>query len=293
MSNKQKHGSYVVITPARNEGRGIEETIVRMASQSVLPSQWVIVNDGSQDETAEIIEEYSRKYCWITVVHRPDRGFRSPGGGVVEAFMDGYRRLAPRDWEYIVKFDADLSTDPDYFERCLARFRVEPKLGVGGGTVYHLAGEEIVTEPNPVFHVRGATKIYRRACWNALGGLLAAPGWDTLDEVKANMLGWQTRTFADVRVLQRRPTGSNDGVWRDSVKNGRADYICGYHPFFMFAKCLKRLFQKPYAIDSLGHIYGFVAAYWQGISQVNDPALICYLRRQQLRRIFGMKTIWT
>ena len=38
--------------------------------------------------------------------------------------------------------------------------------------------------------MRGATKIYKRDCWEAIGGLWVAPGWDTIDEVKANMLGW-------------------------------------------------------------------------------------------------------
>src|SRR3990167_2931694 len=158
-----RHSSYVVITPARNEGRGLQDTIVRMAAQTVRPLQWVIVDDGSQDETGEIIDSYSRKYSWITAVHRPDRGFRSPGGGVMEAFMDGYRSLTAEKWEYIVKFDADLSPDSDYFEKCLAHFQVEPKLGIGGGTVYNITRGQMVIESAPVFHVRGATKIYRRA----------------------------------------------------------------------------------------------------------------------------------
>jgi glycosyltransferase involved in cell wall biosynthesis len=288
-----KSPNYVVITPARNEAAGIEDTILRMAAQTVRPSQWVIVNDGSTDATGSIIDEYARKYSWITAVHRTDRGYRSPGGGVIDAVLEGFRHLRSSAWEFIVKFDADMSPGPDYFELCLSVFEREPQLGVGGGTVYHLAEGEPVVEPNPAFHVRGATKIYRRACWDALGGLLAAPGWDTLDEVKANMLGWQTRTYPDIRVLQRRPTGSNDGAWRDCVKNGRADYICGYHPVFMLLKSAKRFFQKPYITGSLGHLWGFVSAYLEGISRVDDPVLIAYLRQQQVRRIFGMKTIWT
>jgi len=290
---EQTRNSYVVITPARNEAAGIEDTILHMAAQTIRPLQWVIVNDGSKDETGRILDDYSKKYYWITVVHRPDRGFRSPGGGVIEAFMVGYRSLLSTGWEYIVKFDADLSPEADYFERCLKVFQSESKLGVGGGSVYHMADGNAVIEANPSFHVRGATKIYRKACWEALEGLLAAPGWDTLDEVKANMLGWQTHTFTDIRVLQRRPTGSNDGAWRDCVKNGRADYICGYHPIYMVVKSAKRLLQKPFVTGSLGHLWGFVSAYWQGVSQVNDAALIAYLRQQQLRRIFGLKTIWT
>jgi len=283
---------YVVITPARNEGRDIEQTIQSVMCQTVRPSEWVIVDDGSTDETGEILDRYARRVPWITVLHRPDRGFRSPGGGVMEAFQDGYQALHVTDWEYVVKLDADLVPEPVYFESCLAHFASDASVGIGGGIVYTLCNGRPAVENNPAFHVRGATKIYRRACWEALGGLLPAPGWDTLDEVKANMLGWKTRSFKDVTVLQRRETGSNDGAWRDYVKNGRANYITGYHPLFMLLKCLKRAAQRPYLVASLGLAYGFVTSYWRNVCPVDDPALIHYVRTQQIRRLLGKESIW-
>jgi poly-beta-1,6-N-acetyl-D-glucosamine synthase len=283
---------YVVITPARNEGSEIEQTIQSVLQQTVRPAAWVIVDDGSTDNTGEILDRYAAEIPWIRVVHRKDRGFRHPGGGVVEAVLDGYRALGVADWEFIVKLDADLVLEPDYFERCLAEFSADAKLGVGGGTVYNLSDGKREIESNPAFHVRGATKIYRRECWDALGGLLVAPGWDTLDEVKANMLGWQTRSFSNIPVLQRRATGSNDGAWKDYVKNGRANYISGYHPLFMLLKCVKRVPQKPYAVAALGLAYGYLYAFWNKINRVNDPALIRYVRRQQLRRLLFQESIW-
>ena len=124
------------------------------------------------------------------------------------------------------------------------------------------------------------------------GGLLAAPGWDTLDEVKANMLGWSTRSFEDIRIVHRRLTGSADGNWKNWFKNGRANYITGYHPLFMTAKCLKRVFEKPVGIGAAGLFFGFMSGYFQRIPQVPDPELIRYVRRQQLRRLFLQKSIW-
>lgn len=285
-------GRYAVITPARNEGSEIEQTIQSVLQQTVRPSAWVIVDDGSTDETGAILDRYAEQIPWIVVVHRKDRGFRHPGGGVVEAVQDGYRALELADWEFIVKLDADLVLEPDYFERCLAEFSADPKLGIGGGTVYNISNGKREIEGNPAFHVRGATKIYRRGCWDALGGLLPAPGWDTLDEVKANMLGWRTRSFSNIPVLQRRATGSNDGAWKDYVKNGRANYISGYHPLFMLLKCVKRVPQKPYVVAALGLGYGYLYGYWNKIKTVNDPELIRYLRSQQLRRLTFRESIW-
>lgn len=283
---------YVVATPARNEGREIEQTIQSVLRQSVLPSLWVIIDDGSTDETGSIADDYARRFTWIRVVHREDRGFRNPGGGVIEAVMDGIRTLGSADWDFLVKLDADLALERDYFERCFRHFSSDPQLGIGGGTVYSVSNGMKEIDANPIFHVRGATKIYRRACWEALGGLVPAPGWDTLDEVKANMMGWRTRTFSDVSVLQRRSTGANDGAWRDHVKNGRSNFISGYHPLFMFLKCLKRAVQRPYLLASLGLAYGYISSSWKGIPRVDDPTLIGYLRTQQIRRLLFRETIW-
>ncbi len=289
MSNKK---AYVVIIPARDEADYIEKTIQSVISQTIKPIELVIVNDGSIDNTGSIIENYAKRYNWIKALHRENRGFRKAGGGVIEAFYDGYNTLKSKDWQYIVKLDGDLSFDDDYFEKCFQEFHRNPKLGIGGGVVGHIINGELEIERNPLFHVRGATKIYKRDCWDAIGGLLKLPGWDTLDEVKANMLGWATKSFPEIKIIHHKFTGSADGWWSNWVKNGRANYISGYHPLFMFFKCIKGTFQKPYLIVPLGLSWGFVSGYLKKYPQVNDPHLINYLRKQQIRRIFLKNTIW-
>lgn len=284
---------YVVITPARNEEAHIEKTILSMISQTVKPLEWIIVNDGSSDGTGSLIDQYTAEYSWIRTVHRKDRGFRKPGGGVMEAFYDGYHLLESTEWDYIVKLDGDLSFEADYFERCFEYFRNNPLLGIGGGVGYIIVGSGLEWEPHPLFHVRGITKIYKKECWDAIGELIRAPGWDTLDEVKANMLGWETRSIPDLHLIHHRPTGSADGTWRGWVKNGVANYVAGYHPLFILAKCIKRCFQKPaYVTGASGLFYGFVSGYIKKVPQVEDRDLIHYLRKQQLRRLSFRKSIW-
>lgn len=284
--------NYVVITPVRNEAAHLPETVRSLASQSARPREWVIVNDGSTDSTGEIADQAAAAHAWIHVVHRGDRGCRKPGTGVVEAFDEGYRALESRSWDYLVKLDGDLSFQPDYFARCFEQFSADPKLGLGGGSIYHVIGGKPVLEPCPAFHVRGATKIYRRTCWNQLGGLHAAPGWDTLDEVKARMLGWNTRTFPELTVIHHRYTGTAEGIWAGLVKNGRANYFSGYHPLFMVAKCLARCLRPPVLAGSIALAYGFLRGYFERAPQVNDPELVRYLRAQQLSRLAGRQTIW-
>lgn len=301
---------YIIITPVRNEGSHFHRTISSVVSQTLRPLAWIIVDDGSTDITPQLIAAVASQHPWIHAVHRPDRGFRKQGGGIVEAFYDGYSLLAQlstyhpaatapqrstASWDFLVKLDGDLSFSPDYFEQCFKRFDADPKLGIGGGRVdSRLNGTDADDSPgDPPFHVRGATKIYRRATWDTLGGLIRAPGWDTLDEIKANMLGWKTYSFSDLRLLQLKPTGAADGCWKTWFKNGRANYITGYHPFFMLLKCVKRAFERPYGSAALGLFAGFCTGYLSRLPQVPEPDLIRYLRGQQLNRLFGKESLWS
>src|SRR5262245_16537321 len=274
---------YVIVSPVRDEAAHIDRTIAAIGRQSVLPLRGVVVDDGSTAGTGAILDRYARQASWMTVVHRRDRGRRLNGTGVMEAFADGYARVGDLPWAYLAKLDGDLSFSPDYFERCLAMFEADPQLGIGGGVVCRLEqGEMVVDSRNdPPFHVRGATKIYRRECWSTIAPLVKAPGWDTIDEVKANMLGWTTRTFPGLRVIQHKATGSADGAWRNAFKNGRANYVTGYVPVFMIAKCLRRTLRPPVVVGGLAMASGFWSGYLARLPRVPDSRTIEYLRRQQ------------
>jgi poly-beta-1,6-N-acetyl-D-glucosamine synthase len=283
---------YVIVTPVRDEEQYIEETVRSVASQTILPAEWIVVNDGSSDQTGEILDRCAAQLHWMRVIHRPNRGFRKSGGGVIEAFYDGYNALRNSSWDFVVKLDGDLTLAPTYFEKCFEHFRDQPKLGIGGGAICHEVDGQLKVEANPKFHVRGATKIYRRECWEAIGGLWSAPGWDTIDEAKANMLGWKSDTFGELHLCHHRVTGTADGLLRDRIKHGLACYVSGYHPLFLAASCLYRIVQKPYVVGSFAIGYGFVKGYVDHVPRVNDTRLIGYMRSQQLRRLCGLETIW-
>jgi hypothetical protein len=213
----------------------------------------------------------------------------------MEAFYDGYVLLDGVAWNYLVKLDGDLSFEASYFDLCLDRFRQDAKLGIGGGTICSGATGALVEEyqSDPPFHVRGATKIYRRACWEAIGGLIKAPGWDGLDEIKANMLGWKTYSFPELKLHHYRFAGNADGAWKNWVKNGLANYITGYHPLFMFCKCLSRFREKPYGVVPAALWFGFLSGYFKRAPRVEDRDLIKYFRGQQMRRLTLRSSLWT
>jgi len=284
--------TYVVVTPCRNEADHLDGTIDSMAAQSVRPAQWVIVNDGSTDETPEILARAVDAYPWITVVDREDRGHRLNGSGVMHAVHDGLARLDIDNWDFMVKLDSDLTFDPQYFQQCFEHFEADATLGVGGGVVLSEVDGKLIEEKHPKFHVRGATKIYRRACWDEIDGLHPVKGWDTLDELKANMEGWSTRSFEDLAVVQKRYTGAAQGQLSNWRKNGEGCWIAGYHPLFLVARAIVRGFRRPYVTPTIGLMAGYFGAAARRTARIPDPALIAYVRRQQFRKLTGRSSAW-
>lgn len=281
---------YLAITPARDEEAFLPGLIDSMTSQFVLPQRWIIIDDGSADRSGEIIAEAARKYKWIEPHHLPRARARDPGGeSVVMRFLP---RQAWRDVHFIFRPDADLLFGPDYLSHLFQEFARDPKLGIASGTLYEPSGKgwrEVVT---PGFHTRGPSKLYSRVCFEAIGGLEAGLGWDTVDEARAIMLGFRTRTFRHVRAYHRRATGSARGLWRGRLAAGEAAFAAGYSPIFMLARALRHLFGPPRMLGGVLLVAGYVGAALRGTPKLADAALTNFIREQQLRRLTLRRSAW-
>ena len=279
---------YTVITPVRNEAEFIEKTIRSMIQQTVRATEWVIVNDGSTDKTAEIITRYATEYPWIRLVNREDRGTRQRGKGVIEAFYTGYETLTCQDYDFIVKLDGDLSFEPTYFESLLREFASNPKLGIAGGGVYEKPDGENWVLDSYKQQVRGPTKMYRQACFEAIGGLVPALGWDRVDEWKALILGWEVQSFPELRVFHYRVTGAAVGPLGNRIEQGYLAHYMGYHPLFMIARGIWYMFMRPYLVGGMAMMIGYSVAWVRGRERLPDPSVIRYIRRTQLRKLVGL-----
>ena len=124
---------YLVVSPVRNEAEYIETTIRSMINQTVPPSAWIVVNDGSTDKTGEIVSKYAQLHPWLKLVNRDRRQEgkdRQRGKGVIDTFYYGYERRFGDDYEFVVKLDGDVSFEPEYFEFILQQFTENPRLGI-------------------------------------------------------------------------------------------------------------------------------------------------------------------
>jgi poly-beta-1,6-N-acetyl-D-glucosamine synthase len=282
--------NYIAITPARDEERFLPRLLTAMVAQTRRPDRWIVIDDGSSDRTGEILDQAARHHPWIEPKHLPRNGVRAPGGeSVIMGFL-------PREaWDCcdaILRLDADLTFKPQFAKLLLDELERDPRLGIAGPTLYELSGSRWAEVPAPSFHTRGAAKFYSSACFAAIGGLEAGLGWDTIDEVRAMMLGFGTRNFRHIRAYHHRPQGAAGGLWRGRKAAGRAAYNVGYSPVFLMARALRTGLKWPPLVGGVGLVAGYLEAAMQRSPRPVSPATIRFVRRQQLRRLLLMESVW-
>lgn len=281
---------YVIVTPVKNEEKFIGQTINSVINQTIKPQRWIIVNDGSTDKTGEIIQRFAAKFSWIQEIENEKSPTRKMGGQA--ALMHGLRLVNVDDYDYFVRMDGDVNYDPYFFEAIFHKFEGNPKLGIASGVCFVEEPGGMVEEKHPRFHTRGPLKVYLAECFKAIGGLDPEEGWDTIDEVKANMYGWQTRSFPELKVHHLRKTQTASGVLKGYRNAGRVAYYTGYHPIFMLARGVKNMFDRPYLLCGVNMLVAYLGGYWRKMARVNDETLIKYLRQQQMNKLLGKNTIW-
>ena len=280
---------YLAITPARDEEQFLPRLIDSMASQSQRPDRWIIIDDGSADQTASIVDAAAKKYPWIEPLHLPRGRSRAPGGESV--IMQAMPADACRQYDYIFRLDADLSFAADLSQRLLEEFARDPNLGIAGPTLYEPDSSGWHEIPSPEFHTRGAAKMYSGACLAAIGGLNSELGWDTLDEARAMMLGFHARSFRHITAKHHRPQGAASG-WKARIAAGFSAYKVGYSPLFMIARAARRSFSAPFPFAGPLLIAGYLKGYVQRENLSASPELVKFIRKHQLRRLMLRESLW-
>lgn len=280
---------YVLIAPVRDEAKYLQQTIDAIVAQSVHPTRLILVDDGSSDGTREIANRAAERHHWITVVHRSNRGRRSVGPGVIEAFYDGYQNLECSDYDYLGKIDGDVTFGQSYFEHLISLFRANEKLGLASGKVYLPIGTKLVAERMRDEHVAGQVRFYRRRCFEQIGGLHREVNWDVIDEYRARMDGWVTRSFRDpeLRITHHRLMGSSQhSVFHGRLRAGRGQYYVGTHPLYIIAVGVYRMWERPFIVGGICIMLGYVFALLRRQPRYDDPTFRQHLRKEQLKRLW-------
>jgi biofilm PGA synthesis N-glycosyltransferase PgaC len=273
---------YAVVTPVRNEAANLRRLAGCLAAQGAPPLRWLVVDTGSTDDTVPVARSLAAELPFLEVERAWGEVARSQRGApIVRAFEHGVD-LLDDGADVVVKLDADVSLDSDYFSRLLAAFEREPSLGIASGTAEELEGATWTVRPNTGASVWGAARAYRRECLARVRPLEQSMGWDGIDEAKAQLHGWTTRTLPDLRFRHHRAEGERDGRrWRAWAARGRASRYMGYRPWYLVLRSLHHTRREPAA---LAMIWGYLAALVRRERVCSDAAVRSYVRRSQSLR---------
>lgn len=276
---------YVLISPGRDEEAYLRRTLDSVAAQTELPALWVIVDDGSQDATPRILQEYADRYDWIRIVTRRDRGRRAVGAGVIEAFRAGLQTVRLNEYEYICKLDLDLDLPRAYFAGLMDRMEGLPRLGSCSGKPYFRSTSgRVVSEKCGDEMSVGMTKFYRVSCFDEIGGFVSQVMWDAIDVHKSRQLGWTARSWDDpeLRFEHLRPMGSSQsGVLTGRMRHGYGQYYMGSDFLYFTATCLFRMLHPPFILGGLASWWGYAHAWAIGTKQHEDGGLRRFVQHYQ------------
>jgi hypothetical protein len=285
---------YVIVSPARDEVEFARRTLDSVTKQTVPPALWVIVDDGSTDGTSELLAEYAARFPYIQVRKRPNRGGRSVGPGVIEAFyagLDSVGSLEP--FNYLCKLDLDLDLPSRYFETLIERMEAEPRLGTCSGKAYFPGpgnksktwdGELIAEYCGDEMSV-GMTKFYRVECFLEIGGFVRQVMWDGIDCHRCRMMGWLARSWDEppLRFIHLRPMGSSqEGIVTGRKRHGFGQYFMGTSLLYMTSSAVFRATRAPYLIGGVAMWWGYVESMLRRAERLDDDEFRTFLRRYQL-----------
>jgi poly-beta-1,6-N-acetyl-D-glucosamine synthase len=279
----------VLIVPFLNEERYLPTFLESIVAQSRAPDELILVDDGSDDRSPELAEQFAAQHPYARAYMRParsrehDRLARAPE---LQAFLWGAERVDP-GWDVLAKLDGDLRLTPGVLAQVENKMRADPRLGITGPYLSIRDSDGgFVRERCPPYHVRGAVKFYRRECWDQIAPLPAMLGWDTIDEVTARHHGWRTASFAvDHRdPLHLRSTGAVDGRLRAFRRWGACAYAIGDHPLWIALGAARRIRERPWLLAAGAYLAGWNEARRRGATRA-APAVRRYVRQEQIARV--------
>jgi biofilm PGA synthesis N-glycosyltransferase PgaC len=281
------HMRYALITPARNDEEFIEKVLQSMIVQTVLPTKWVIVDDGSTDRTVEIVESYAQRHPWIELVRRSGRKDRN-FAGKVHAFNEGLARVQHLELELIGNLDADISFAPDHYEFLLSRFVEDPTLGVAG-TAYTQEGWDSTQDSfEGRASVHGACQLFRLQCFQEIGGYRPSRpgGIDWMAVTTARMKGWKTESFLERRFHHYRIMGTAERSALGAMFDyGKKDYFLGGSPIWEIFRVAYRMTKKPMIFGGIALLFGYCSAALQRMERPVSPELMRFHRREQMAKL--------
>ena len=268
---------YAAVTPVRDDAERLESLAASIAAQTIAPTAWIIVENGSADGTLDVATNLASRHPWITVVTLPVATGVARGGPIVKAFHKGMEAVGDNA-EIVMKLDADVTLPPDHFATLIEAFSENPRLGITSGRC--IEGGHV--QPIAPGHVWGAARAYRSECLRDVFPLEERMGWDGIDEFKAQTRGWITGVQPAATFTHHRREGERDGSrWRAWEAQGDVAWFMRYRPLYAIARTIYRTTQEPAAIAI---VVGYLRAALRGEPRLTDDEVVARIRSEQRLR---------
>ena len=282
---------YILITPVKNEEKNLSHLIRSVINQTIKPSLWVIIDDGSADNTPNMIKKAREEYEWIQSI-RLDSTVRDRLLHLANVVKKGfdfaleYCRNNGINYNYLGNVDADVLLEKSYFESLIKKFEENPILGLA-------CGGRWIFDGNRTIHIKirlpyGGALLIRKECFEDCGGIPQSYAWDSVLNIKAILKGWEIKRFNDIRYFSLRPGYSAEGLWKGNKEHGEEYYFLGFNLFHVLIKGLKMSFKRPY-YPGFAYLYGYFKSLLLRKKKINDKEIryyYKYIRPQEIQRYY-------
>lgn len=214
-----------VVIPVYNEERTLA-TIVQQVRDTQIPCEIILVNDGSSDGSAEILEELQSHPEIKVVTHKTNQGKGA-------ALRSGFSHVGG---SVVIVQDADLEYDPSEYMRL-----IQPILEGEADVVYgsrfsspdhridhfwHQNGNRLITLISNLFtnlkltDVETCYKVFRRELIQEIAPTLVEKGFGVELEITSKLARKKNVRFYE-RPISYRPRSYDEGKkisWRDAVR---------------------------------------------------------------------------
>jgi glycosyltransferase involved in cell wall biosynthesis len=287
------NANYIIVTPVKNEEECLPYLAESILNQSIKPKLWFIINDGSADKTTQIIEEYKKKYDFIHSHNIKKKGeYLGKHISIImkKGFQDAIKKCEDTElrYEFIANIDADMILHKNYFEKTIAEFRKDKKLGIIGGTIYYdrtrskKFNNKLIMIKTKKNYAIGGLRTWRKDCFKESGGIpISFTRWDSISNIKAELKNWKVKSFDYIKAIHLRETSTRLGYWNGFKMEGKGAYYVGNKPFFIILKCLKLNIKFPF-YQGLAFGYGYFNSYLKKEEKTKDREILRYYLNKKI-----------
>lgn len=260
--------------PVKDEEKILRDVIESVINQTVKPLFWLIVDDGSTDNSIEIIQNFGSKYNWIKSIHLPPHE-RDIIFHVSYVYKNGfdfiikYCKENKINYSFIASIDADTILEPEYFEKILHEFEINGKLGIASGGLYHEIDGELKLSTKMENFPSGTGRVWSKKCFFDTGGFSLEPSADSISNVKATLRGWDIKRFNEVRMIEKRLTSSAEGLWIGYKCNGHMAYYLNKNPILVLLNVFQYTLRKPH-YTGISFLLGYITACVKREERIKD-----------------------